>query len=120
MYFLEVDGPIPEPTPSSPSLIVIDDEKDDLDVLGDERNWELGDIVDESRTVNQETRAIIERLKTSCVDAKLPVPYTVLSIVDMSEQTFIATAAIEGHVLDEAYLVHKVVFFYHGSSHVCC
>lgn len=36
---LEVDGPDKEPSPSYTSLIIIDEEKDDLDVLMDEGNW---------------------------------------------------------------------------------
>lgn len=34
------------------SLIIIDDEKEDLEVLMDEGNWEMADIVDSGCTLN--------------------------------------------------------------------
>lgn len=76
-YSIEIDGPVEEPSSSSPTFIIIDSEKDDLEVLVNDENWKIGDIVGSGRTMNEEKSYSIESLKYSCVDSELPVPKAV-------------------------------------------
>lgn len=108
-YLLEVYELNGKPSLSSSYLTITDDYNNDLDVLMDEGNWEIGEIFYRSRTSNEENILGIKVLKESCVESDFPASETVLYIIHLVDRGVIATAAIKAYVFQKSNFVQTFV-----------